>query len=91
VRTRSVGLSGEDLTLPGGRDTAEDAAQEALLAATVQWSQHGVPAKPLGWLIQTATRRLIDQWRSEQSRRQRESLAVLQELPAAEVSDRDDS
>ena len=36
----------------------------------------GVPESPRGWLLQTAARRLIDQWRSEQSRRDRESVAL---------------
>jgi RNA polymerase sigma factor (sigma-70 family) len=70
---------------------AEDAVQEALLAAAVHWPRDGVPDQPRGWLIQTATRRLIDQRRSEQSRRDRERLALLQEAPASEVSDRDDT
>jgi RNA polymerase sigma factor (sigma-70 family) len=70
---------------------AEDAVQEALLAAALHWPRDGVPENPRGWLIQTAERRMIDQWRSEQSRRQRESLAWLQEPPAPDVSDEDDT
>ncbi len=51
--------------------------------------EDGIPAGARGWLIQTAERRLIDQWRSEQSRRDRETVAALQEPPAGrEVSDR---
>ena len=68
---------------------AEDAVQEALLTAAVRWPSDGVPKEPRGWLIQTASRRLIDQRRSEQSRRARESLTALEEAP--EVSDRDDT
>ena len=75
----------------GDFDAAEDAVQEALLAAALHWPRDGVPEKPRGWLIQTAERRMIDQWRSEQSRRAREGLALLQEVPAQEVSDRDDT
>jgi len=75
----------------GDFDAAEDAVQEALLAAALHWSRDGVPAKPRGWLIQTAERRLIDQRRSEQSRRNRESLALLQEAPTPAVSDQDDT
>jgi RNA polymerase sigma factor (sigma-70 family) len=70
---------------------AEDAVQEALLAAAVHWPRDGVPERPRGWLIQTAERRLIDQRRSERSRRDRESLASLREPQAPEVSDRDDT
>jgi RNA polymerase sigma factor (sigma-70 family) len=75
----------------GDFDAAEDAVQEALLAAAVHWPRDGVPAEPRGWLIQTAARRMIDQWRSDRSRRARESLALLQEAPARVVSDRDDT
>jgi RNA polymerase sigma factor (sigma-70 family) len=75
----------------GDFDAAEDAVQEALLAAAVHWPRDGVPAEPPGWLIQTATRRMIDQWRSDRSRKARESLALLQEAPSREVSDRDDT
>ncbi len=75
----------------GDFDAAEDAVQEALLAAALHWPQEGVPANPRGWLLQTATRRMIDQRRSEQARRSRESLAVLQEAPMQEVSDQDDT
>jgi predicted RNA polymerase sigma factor len=57
----------------------------------LHWPRDGVPAKPRGWLVQTAERRMIDQWRSEQSRRSRESLALLQEPPAQEASDQDDT
>jgi RNA polymerase sigma factor (sigma-70 family) len=74
----------------GDFDAAEDAVQEALLAAAVRWPRDGVPENPHGWLVQTATRRMIDQWRSDRSRRDRESLAFLQETPT-DVSDQDDT
>jgi RNA polymerase sigma factor (sigma-70 family) len=75
----------------GDFDAAEDAVQEALLAAASHWPRDGVPEEPRGWLVQTAARRMIDQWRSERSRRDRESLAVLREAPTREVSDQDDT
>jgi RNA polymerase sigma factor (sigma-70 family) len=71
----------------GDFDTAEDAVQEALLAAATRWPQDGVPEEPGGWLVQTASRRLIDQWRSERSRRDREELVSRQELPVHETED----
>ena len=43
---------------------AEDAVQEALLAAAVQWPRDGVPDNPRGWLIQAASRRMTDYLRS---------------------------
>jgi predicted RNA polymerase sigma factor len=57
----------------------------------VHWSRDGVPEKPRGWLIQSAERRLIDQLRSEQSRRHREAVALLQDARRPAVSDRDDT
>ncbi len=60
----------------GHFDTCEDATQEALLAAAVQWPDQGVPASPRAWLITVASRRLTDQLRSEQARRRREATAA---------------
>ena len=54
---------------------AEDAVQEALIAATEQWPRDGVPANPRGWLIQVASRRMTDHIRSEVARRRREEVA----------------
>jgi len=64
--------------------------QEALLAAAVRWPRDGVPDEPRGWLIQTAARRMIDQWRSDRSRRRREDLAA-RESSQRDVSDEDDT
>jgi len=55
----------------------EDATQEALLAAAVQWPADGQPDNPRGWLVTVATRKLLDQVRSEQSRRQREERIAV--------------
>ncbi|MGW7084319.1 RNA polymerase sigma factor [Streptomyces sp. NPDC054871] len=55
---------------------AEDAAQEALLAAARQWPEQGVPENPRGWLIRVASRRLVDQLRSDEARRRREEEAA---------------
>src|ERR1700757_1749607 len=66
----------------GHFDTAEDAVQEALLAAAVQWPKDGIPARPRGWLITVASRRLTDLLRAEQARRRREETAVRQLQPA---------
>jgi RNA polymerase sigma factor (sigma-70 family) len=55
---------------------AEDAVQEALIAAAEQWPRDGVPANPRGWLIQVASRRMTDHIRSEVARRRREEVAA---------------
>jgi RNA polymerase sigma factor (sigma-70 family) len=65
----------------GQFDACEDAVQEALLAAAVQWPDEGVPENPRGWLITVAARRMTDQLRSEHARRVREDTAAAQ-VPA---------
>ncbi|MGH3880566.1 MAG: RNA polymerase sigma factor [Actinophytocola sp.] len=61
----------------GQFDACEDAVQEALLAAALQWPAEGVPAEPAGWLVTVAGRRLTDQWRSESARRRRETAVAV--------------
>ncbi|EQA46552.1 sigma-70 region 2 [Leptospira broomii serovar Hurstbridge str. 5399] len=63
----------------GDFSSAEDAVQEALLAAAIQWPLEGTPKNPRGWLIQVASRRMIDHIRSELARRRREEAWVLEE------------
>ncbi len=84
----------------GHFDLCEDATQEALLAAALQWPREGIPENPRGWLITVGARRLMDAARSEQSRRRREDQVAVatpqSELlgPAADADpgrDRDDS
>ncbi|HEY4462997.1 MAG TPA: DUF6596 domain-containing protein [Streptosporangiaceae bacterium] len=65
----------------GHFDTAEDATQEALLAAATQWPDGGVPGNPRGWLITVASRRLTDLLRSEQARQRREDTVARRTLP----------
>jgi RNA polymerase sigma factor (sigma-70 family) len=62
----------------GQFEQCEDAVQEAVLAAALQWPAEGLPNNPRGWLITIATRRLIDQIRSDQARRTREATAYIQ-------------
>lgn len=60
---------------------AEDAVQEALLAAAIRWPREGVPGNPRAWLIQVASRRMTDHLRSELARRRRETVAVIGDGP----------
>jgi RNA polymerase sigma factor (sigma-70 family) len=62
----------------GDFSAAEDAVQEALLAAALQWPEQGVPDNPRGWLIQVAVRRMTDHIRAEIARRRREAVVVTQ-------------
>jgi RNA polymerase sigma factor (sigma-70 family) len=75
----------------GDFSAAEDAVQEALLAAALHWPAEGVPASPRAWLIQAAGRRMTDQIRSDSARRRREQAAARREPPAAGVTDQDDT
>ncbi len=82
----------------GHFDTAEDAVQEALIAAAAQWPRDGIPDNPRAWLITVASRRLTDLLRSEQARHRREDtvarwnlsddwLAPAADRPASEADD----
>jgi RNA polymerase sigma factor (sigma-70 family) len=69
---------------------AEDAVQEALLAAAVQWPREGIPDHPRAWLIQVAARRMTDHIRAEIARRRREMDAAMETglvTPAPEITD----
>ncbi len=68
----------------GNFATAEDAVQEALLAAALQWPEEGVPESPRGWLIRVASRRMTDLLRSEQARQRREDV-VATRIPTDEL------
>ncbi len=65
----------------GQFDACEDAVQEALVAAALQWPKEGVPDSPRSWLATVASRRLVDEWRSEGARERREESAAALELP----------
>src|SRR4051812_30495154 len=69
----------------GDFGAAEDAVQEALVAATLSWPRTGVPDNPRAWLIQVAARKLTDQIRSESARRRRETKIVLETPPEENV------
>jgi len=70
----------------GHFDTAEDATQEALIAAATTWPTAGRPDNPLGWLIIVGARRLTDLLRSEQARQRRQATVDQQRLPAERVA-----
>ena len=84
----------------GQFDAAEDAVQEAFMAAAAQWPDEGIPENPRGWLVTVAGRRLTDQFRADSARRRREeSVAALEPAgdtvtPAVDASaaaDQDDT
>ena len=67
----------------GHFDRCEDAVQEALLAAALQWPSQGLPENPRTWLIAVAARRLTDQWRSDVARQRREAALAAEAPPDA--------
>jgi RNA polymerase sigma factor (sigma-70 family) len=76
----------------GSFDACEDAVQEALLAAADQWPAEGVPEHPRAWLTTVASRRLVDEVRSDVARRRREegaaAVAVADERSQAPAVER---
>jgi RNA polymerase sigma factor (sigma-70 family) len=66
----------------GDFGAAEDAVQEAVVAAARQWPADGTPEDPKAWLIRVASRRLVDQRHTEQARTDRE-LRIAQHTPPA--------
>ena len=71
----------------GQFDACEDAVQEALLAATVQWPGEGVPERPRSWLLTVAGRALVDSWRADSARRRRETAAALDPTDRSAATD----
>jgi RNA polymerase sigma factor (sigma-70 family) len=70
----------------GDFSAAEDAVQEALIAAARQWPLEGVPDNPRGWLIHVAARRMTDHIRAELARRRREAFVVMQAPPEQQLA-----
>ncbi|WP_042376972.1 RNA polymerase sigma factor [Streptacidiphilus melanogenes] len=78
----------------GRFEGCEDAVQEAVLAAAVQWPSEGLPDNPRGWLTTVASRRLVDQLRSDHARRERETAVAAESLAEAtpeEIPNTDDT
>jgi RNA polymerase sigma-70 factor (ECF subfamily) len=61
----------------GDIDVAEEAVQDAFVAAMQRWPADGIPPSPAGWIITTARRRAIDKLRREASRDDRHAQAAL--------------
>ncbi|MDO3700938.1 sigma-70 family RNA polymerase sigma factor [Micromonospora sp. C28SCA-DRY-2] len=87
LRTEAPQVLGALVRRFGHFDTAEDAVQEALLAASRIWPAEGVPENPRSWLIRVGYRRMVDLLRAEQARRRRERDVGITELAMRE-SDR---
>src|SRR5688500_9066216 len=95
LRELAPAVLGSVVRRSGDFEAAEDAVQEALIAAATQWPKNGIPANPKGWLVTVATRRRIEEWRAADARRRREEAASRSadaiEPETVGASDRDDS
>ena len=71
---------------------AEDAVQDASLAAALQWPREGLPDNPRAWLTHVASRRMIDEIRRESARRARENDSIDEQLiePNIDLSPNED-
>jgi predicted RNA polymerase sigma factor len=90
LRTLSPQVLGVLARRIGNFAEAEDAVQEALLAASTSWPTDGVPDDPAAWLQRAAFRRFVDAYRSDQARRRRELIVASWSLappPAVETTD----
>jgi len=72
LRTEAPQVLGALVRRFGHFDIAEDAVQDALLAAARQWPAQGIPDHPRGWLIRVGYRRMVDQLRADQLRQRHE-------------------
>lgn len=75
-RMESAKLVAVGLRMVHDLSSAEDLAQDALVAALDQWPRDGIPANPAAWLTAVVKRRAIDQVRRDERFRQREPELV---------------
>jgi RNA polymerase sigma factor (sigma-70 family) len=89
-RDESARLVGALTRMTRDLSLAEDLAQDALVAALQQWPRDGVPENPAAWLMQTAKRRAVDQFRrNETLRRRTAELGQALEREEVEMPDLD--
>lgn len=70
---------------------AEDALQDAVVAALQQWPASGVPHNPAAWLTTIARRKAIDRLRRESALAQKQAtLQALEQLAATDSLDADE-
>ncbi|HWD55887.1 MAG TPA: sigma-70 family RNA polymerase sigma factor [Acidimicrobiales bacterium] len=61
----------------GDIDLAEEGVQDAFVVAAERWATDGLPPSPVGWIITTARRKILDRLRREASRDDRHVQAAL--------------
>ncbi|WP_420879741.1 RNA polymerase sigma factor [Rhodococcus sp. (in: high G+C Gram-positive bacteria)] len=98
LRTEAPHVLGALVRRFGRFELAEDAVQEALIAASTTWREGTVPEEPRSWLIRVGYRKMVDLVRSEQASRRREEEVAYSDAVLVEpdrtgplLRDRDDS
>ena len=73
--------------LCGDIQSAEEAVQDAFVAAVERWPSDGVPPSPAAWIITTARNRAIDRLRRESRRDERHAEAARLHQPNDSAAD----
>lgn len=68
-------------------ELAEDALQDACVAALERWSRDGLPREPTAWLLAVARRRAIDRIRRESSGREKHAVLAAADPPTAMIDE----
>ncbi|MEG1678941.1 MAG: RNA polymerase sigma factor, partial [Stenotrophomonas sp.] len=74
----------------GDLDSAEELAQDALVAALEHWPKQGIPDNPAAWLMATAQRRAIDRLRQRRLHAQRQAQVIDEQQDYAMGADQSD-
>jgi RNA polymerase sigma-70 factor (ECF subfamily) len=76
----------------GDIELAEDALQEAYLAALERWPRDGFPARPSAWIFTAARNRALDRLRRERAGREKlERLLALERVERTAAADEGDA
>jgi len=75
------------IRLSGSFDQAEESLQEALAAAVTAWEKSGTPKNPGAWLTTVAHRKLLDAWRKEKTKTDKQP-ELLYELERLQTGDK---
>lgn len=76
IRIEGAKVVASLIRFTGDFTLAEDAFQEAAMAALDTWNRSGIPANPAAWLTTTARNKALDKIRRESERTRREVVAT---------------
>ena len=75
----------------GSFDLAEESLQEAFSKAAAVWEREGVPRKPAAWLTTVAHRKLLDTWRHEKTKSEKQSELAYEIQQFRSIEELDDT